>query len=239
MGCKSMAKRKKTDFVQFKVRFREALRRRLEGAAKAQERSLNSEIVARLEESFTRDATLATFTGLRRGEILALRWRNVDLDRKVLQVREALEQTKAHGIRFKAPKSKAGRRDVTMPDIVVAVLRQHRIKQLELRAKLGLGRLADDDLLFAGLNGGPIGPKHFSANIWIDYAASIRMPEITFHSLRHTHASQLIAAGVDVVTISKRLGHSNPAITLRTYAHLFANDDRKATAAINEAVAKW
>jgi integrase len=183
--------------------------------------------------------TLATFTGLRRGEILALRWKNVDLDKKVLQVREALEQTRTHGIRFKAPKSKAGRRDVTMPDVVVDTLRQHRIKQLELRAKLGLGRLSDDDLLFVGLNGGPIGPKHFSANIWIRFAAEIGMSEVTFHSLRHTHASQLIAAGVDVVTISKRLGHSNPSITLKVYAHLFANDDRKATAAINEALAKW
>jgi integrase len=65
-------------------------------------------------------------------------------------------------------------------------------------------------------------------------ASQISMPEVTFHALRHTHASQLIDAGVDIVTISKRLGHAKPDITLRTYAHLFRKDDGKA-AAINAA----
>ena len=62
------------------------------------------------------------------------------------------------------------------------------------------------------------------------------MPEVTFHGLRHTHASQLIDAGVDIVTISKRLGHAKPDITLRIYAHLFRKDDGKAAAAINAAM---
>jgi len=70
---------------------------------------------------------------------------------------------------------------------------------------------------------------------WSDTADSIGMADITFHALRHTHASQLIDAGVDIVTISKRLGHSKPDITLRIYAHLFRNDDSKAAAAINAA----
>jgi integrase len=61
------------------------------------------------------------------------------------------------------------------------------------------------------------------------------MPDVTFHALRHTHASQLIDASVDIVTISKRLGHAKPDITLRIYAHLFRNDDSKAAAAINAA----
>jgi integrase len=183
-------------------------------------------------------ALLALFCGLRRGEILALKWGNVDLDRSVLRVRHSLEETRAGGVRFKEPKSKAGRRDVTLPDVVVGVLRRHRIEQLELRAKLGLGRPSDDDLVFWQLNGQPIGPRHFSANVWPAAARKIGMPEITFHSLRHTHASQLIAAGVDVVTISKRLGHSSPNITLGTYAHLFATSDEKAARAINEALGK-
>jgi integrase len=63
------------------------------------------------------------------------------------------------------------------------------------------------------------------------------MPEITFHGLRHTHASQLIDAGVDIVTISKRLGHASPDVTLRVYAHLFQRDDDKASAAISAALA--
>jgi integrase len=66
-------------------------------------------------------------------------------------------------------------------------------------------------------------------------AERVGFPDITFHGLRHTHASQLIDAGVDIVTISKRLGHAKPDITLRVYAHLFRNDDGKAAAAINAA----
>ena len=149
----------------------------------------------------------------------------------MIEVREALEQTKAHGIRFKKPKSKAGSRDITLPDILVDALREHRRAQLELQMQLGAGRLPNDALLFADINGKPLSPNAQSA-AWADFAESIDMPEVTFH----THASQLIDAGVDIVTISKRLGHSKPDITLRVYAHLFRNDDSKAAAAINAAL---
>ena len=179
-------------------------------------------------------AMIALFTGMRLGEVLALRWGRIDLDRKVAQVREALEITKAHGVRFKAPKSKAGARDVTLPDILVDVLCAHRKTQLELRMKLGIGRLPDDALLFADISGAPVSPNSISS-AWADYAKAIGIPDVTFHALRHTHASQLIDAGVDIVTISRRLGHAKPDITLRVYSHLFQKDDGKASAAINAA----
>jgi integrase len=182
-------------------------------------------------------AMTALFTGMRLGEVLALRWNRVDLDRKVIQVREALEFTKAHGLRFKAPKSKAGVRDITLPDVLLDTLREHRKAQLELRMKLGAGRLRDDALLFADIEGNPLSPNAQSA-AWSDYAKAIGIPEVTFHALRHTHASQLIDEGVDIVTISKRLGHSKPDITLRIYSHLFRKDDGKAAAAINAALGK-
>jgi integrase len=174
---------------------------------------------------------LALFTGMRLSEGLALRWSCVDLDRGVVRLREALEQTTAHGIRFKTPKSKAGKREITLPEVLIDVLREHRRGQLELRMQLGLGRL-DDALLFSDLNGNPLAPNSVSAR-WAEFAERIGMPEVTFHALRHTHASQLIDAGVDIVTISKRLGHAKPDITLRVYAHLFRNDDSKAATAIN------
>jgi integrase len=196
---------------------------------------------ARLKASAGRlyvPAMVSLFTGMRRGEVLALRWGAVDLDRKVVRVIEALEFTKAHGIRFKAPKSKAGRREITMPDILVDVLREHRKAQLELHLMLGVGRLRDEDLLLADAESAPLSPGAISA-AWSDYVGSkqIGMPEVSFHALRHTHASQLIDAGVDIVTISKRLGHAKPDITLRVYAHLFNRDDGKAAAAINAAMA--
>jgi integrase len=180
-------------------------------------------------------AMISLFTGMRLGEVLALRWGHLDLDRKVIQVREALEETKAHGIRFKAPKTKAGRRDITLPDLLVETLRDFRKEQLELRIKLGVGRLPDDALLFTRLDGALPSQKRFS-KAWSDLANQIEMPDVAFHNLRHTHASQLIDEGVDIVTISKRLGHAKPDITLRIYAHLFRKDDGKAAAAINAAL---
>jgi integrase len=180
-------------------------------------------------------ALLGLLCGLRLGEVLALRWHRVDFAANVIQVREAMEDTSAHGIRFKPAKTKAGRRDVTMPDHVIEALRAYRRDQLELRMQLGLGKLPYDALLFMDLDGEPRSLSAVS-RAWSDFAQRIEMPDVTFHGLRHTHASQLIDAGVDIVTISKRLGHAKPDITLRIYAHLFKKDDSKAAAAINAAL---
>jgi integrase len=180
-------------------------------------------------------AMIALFTGMRIGEILALRWEHVDLDRKMIRVREALEESKEHGARFKVPKTKASIRDISLPNILVDTLRDFRKAQLELRLMIGAGKLADNALLFAGINGALPSQKRTST-AWSDFADQVGMPDLSFHGLRHTHASQLIDAGVDIVTISKRLGHAKPDITLRVYAHLFRKDDSKAAAAINDAL---
>jgi len=173
-------------------------------------------------------AIVSLFTGMRLSEVLALKWTRVDLDKKIIQVREALDENAG----FKAPKSKAGTRDITLPDILVNALRDHRKTQLEFRMRLGAGKLADDALLFSDIDGRPFSRNAISA-AWADFAASAGIPDVTFHALRHTHASQLIDAGVDIVTISKRLGHAKPDITLRVYSHLFRKSDDKAAAAIN------
>jgi integrase len=178
-------------------------------------------------------ATVALFTGMRQGELLALRWSSVDLDGRAIRVRESLEETKA-GLRFKAPKSKAGVRDITLPDVVVVALRGQRKLLLERRLMLGQGRLTDQDLVFPRWDGSPQRPNSFSST-WAKVAKAHGL-NVSFHALRHTHASQLIAAGVDVVTIARRLGHASPNITLGVYAHLYRRDDRKAADAINAAL---
>jgi integrase len=179
---------------------------------------------------------VSLFTGLRRGELLALRWCNVDITsvRPSLRVVEALEQTRA-SIRFKGPKTAAGKRTVTLPDVVAEALREHRRQQLEQRMALGLGKLPDDALVFPTMGGGPQSPNAFTL-LWGAAAQRIGLQQITFHALRHTHASQLIAEGVDLVTISKRLGHSNPTVTLRAYSHMTKPNDSKAADAINTAL---
>ena len=178
----------------------------------------------------------ALFTGVRRGELLALRWHDVDLDGKepTLRVREAIEETKA-GLRFKTPKTENSVREISLPDIVVEALREHKRKQREQRVALGLGKLDETALLFPRLNGEPQSPRAFSKE-WADLAASIDLP-VTFHALRHTHASHLIDAGIDVVKISRRLGHASAGITLKVYAHLFRKRDDRSSAAINAAIA--
>lgn len=182
-------------------------------------------------------AITSLFTGMRRGEVLALRWQSVDLGGAQITVAEALEETKGSGVQVKPPKSKAGRRTISLPAIVVDALREHRREQLELRMALGIGKMPDDALVFpAPLKGGYQSPRAFSKE-WARVATAIAFGSVTFHALRHTHASQLIDAGVDIVTISRRLGHAKPDITLRIYAHLFRKDDSKAADAINDALA--
>ena len=97
---------------------------------------------------------------------------------------------------------------------------------------LGLGRLTDDALVFPALAGGYQSPNNLSGD-WREFRLAIHGPKDGFHSLRHSHASMLIAANVDIVESSKRLGHADPSITLKTYAHLFRSDDSKSAVAIN------
>src|SRR6185437_9553951 len=102
--------------------------------------------------------------------------------------------------------------------------------------RMGLGKLPDDALLFANVEGSPLSPNAVSAS-WTHFAAKIGLVGVRFHDLRHTHVSQLVDQGVDIVTISRRIGHSKPDVTLRIYSHLFQKDDAKAAAAINAAMA--
>ncbi|RUU87743.1 site-specific integrase [Mesorhizobium sp. M7A.F.Ca.MR.176.00.0.0] len=186
-------------------------------------------------------ATVAVGTGMRQGEIMGLQWADIDLDKGSLRVERSLEETKATGLRFKAPKSKSGIRTISLPASVIDALKVHRKRQLEQRIALGLGKPGKDALVFCGPEGEAIAPSKVSGQ-WRDAIDRLRSkpeatcPKVRFHDLRHTHASALIASGLDVVAISRRLGHASPVVTLSVYAHLFKRSDEGAAAAIEAAM---
>ena len=187
-------------------------------------------LLAKLEEhELYPIATIAVCTGLRRGELLALRSCDVDLKGSVVKVERSLEESDK-GLRIKPPKTQAGRRQVPLPPTALAALEAHRARQAALRLALGQGKPEPDALVFCTLEGGPLSPDDLSRN-W-----SHRRLGVSFHALRHTYASVLIDAGLDVLTVSRRLGHGSPATTLNVYGHLFRVDDKAATAAIEAAM---
>ena len=143
-----------------------------------------------------------------------------------MRVERSLEQTDA--LRFKTPKTRAGVRTITLPPSVVDALREHRVHQNEHCLRHQLGRF---ELVFALADGSPYPPDRLSGD-WIEAVRAHKLPQVKFHALRHSHASALIAAGLDVVSVSQRLGHASPSITLSVYAHQFRPRDDAAARAI-------
>jgi integrase len=180
-------------------------------------------------------ASLGLSTGMRRNEMLGLLWEHVKFDAGTVTIKQALEGNR--GTRVKGPKTRNSRRTISLPAHTVAELRAHWKTQQEQRMAVGLGRSPDDGFVLAGPDGKAQSPGAVS-KAWERTMSSIGMPEITLHSLRHTHASMLIASGIDVLTISKRLGHSSPAITLGVYGHLIHGSDERAAAIMSESFGK-
>ena len=158
---------------------------------------------------------LALATGMRRGELLGLQWGDVDLDAGTLRVERSLEETKA-GLRLKSPKTKSGRRNIALPPEAVAMLRAHKVQQMEIRLALGMGKPDATTLVFSDVEGRLLKP-HTVSRAWRRAVVALKLPAVTFHALRHTHVSVLIRAGVDILTISRRMGHSKASVTLDVY----------------------
>jgi len=176
---------------------------------------------------------IALATGMRRGEILALRWRNVDLDGGSLRVVESLEQTKA-GLRFKAPKTDKARA-VTLPAYAVGELRRLKREQAEELLRLGV-RLGGDVLVCARADGEPLQPRSLTHGFAVMMAGGIKdVPRVRFHDLRHSHATQLLLAGVHPKVAQERLGHSTITTTLDLYSHVSETMQEDAAAKLDMA----
>lgn len=172
---------------------------------------------------------LAAMTGLRRGEVCGLRWADVDLDAARLTVRQTLTQNR-RGLRFDQPKSKRSRRTVDLDADTVAVLREHRRHGLEQRMMMGAG-FTDHGLVFCRPDGEPWRPESIT-QAFDRHLKAKALPRIRLHDLRHTHATHLLAAGVNPRVVSERLGHASVAFTLDTYGHVLDGQQADAAAAV-------
>jgi integrase len=178
-------------------------------------------------------ALLGLMCGMRRGEISALRWGAVDLDKGRLMVTQSAEQTRA-GVRYKEPKSGQSRA-IALSPAVVTELRAHRVRQMEMHLRLGL-RMNAESFVVARADGTPYAPDTIS-NEWRRIPLN-GLPRVRFHDLRHTHASHMLASGVHPKIASERLGHSRVGITLDLYSHVVEGLQEDAVARVDAAMAK-
>jgi integrase len=177
---------------------------------------------------------LAATTGMRRGEVLGLRWSNVDLEGGVLRVNDSLQR---HGtaLEFVEPKTDKSRREVTLPPMAVVTLRRHRKDQSERRLLAGEG-WHDDDLVFDRGDGRPVEPGELSSALK-KVAMKAGLPgRLRLHDLRHAFATMALNGNVHPKFVSEALGHSNIAITLDTYSHVLKGMGDAAAQAIQAAL---
>jgi integrase len=205
----------------------ESLRRRLPNGkapeAKAFDLDTTTALLEKVTGTYRPAVLLAVACGLRRGEIVAQKWRNVDLDAGTITVTESTVPLRRG---TQTGKTKSGRtRTIALPTFLVAELRQHRLVMVERMLALGV-RLSGDHHVVAHEDGRPVNPVVLTA--WC------RRQFGKLHELLHSHASQLLGAGVNIKAVSSRLGHASAALTLSTYAHLLPGADQDAAQRIDD-----
>ena len=162
--------------------------------------------------------TLALVVGLRRGELLGLKWDDVDFEGKFLLVRRSAGRVGTLGIIESDPKTTKSRRKIMLPDFVIDVLKRHRERQLVAKAELG-SKWQDSGYIFTNSQGGFLVETQLY-NLYKRLLKRAELPNIRFHDLRHSAATIMISMGVNVKVVQEVLGHSKINMTLDTYTHV-------------------
>jgi integrase len=215
----------------------DAFKKRLPKVERKEMVTLTAEQSQQLLESIKDTRTywpvmLALATGMRRGEVLALRWKNIDLDRAVLSVVQSLEQTKTE-LRFKDTKTSRNRA-ITLPAFAVEELRRLKRQQAEELLALGI-RQTGETLVCCRADGEPLQPRSVTHQFILLRGRVKDLPRVRFHDTRHSHATQLLADGVHPKVAQERLGHSTVTTTLDLYSHVTATMQADAAAKLDAA----
>jgi len=169
-------------------------------------------------------------TGMRRGELLALRWADVNLEKGTLFVNKTVDYIPHYGYVENGAKTKAGRRTIKLAAFVVEILKTHRERQLDLKAKAG-SKWTEKDLVFCGLTGNYFNPNYL-LRLFKKVLVDAGLAHMRFHDLRHSAATILLAMGIHPKVVQELLGHSSFLITMNLYGHVFPS-------MLDEVVEKW
>jgi integrase len=178
----------------------------------------------------------ALFTGMRRSELLALRWCDVDLLLCQAYITRILHHLRTGEIVFRAPKSAKGRRMVSLSPSSAMLLQEHKDKQAAHRVMLGAPQ-KDDDLVFSDLEGKPLLPDTVT-HAWIKLVRRTGLEGVRLHDARHTHASLMLKQGVHPKIVQERLGHASIQLTLDTYSHVAPGLQETAAAGFDKLVTR-
>lgn len=174
--------------------------------------------------------SVALAVGLRLGEALGLRWKDLDFDRGTLTVRQALQRV-GKELRFVEPKSERSRRLISLPQVTVNALKRHRTQQKKERLVAG-SRWQQTELVFTSTIGTPLDERNVR-RAFGNLLTAAKLPEIRIHDLRHTCATLLLAQGVHPKVVQETLGHSQISLTMDTYSHVLPHLGREAADKMN------